>query len=110
MVRVCTGLDLCLLAVVQDEDRTVVFIFAGDANAHHLEWLQSVSFTDRHGIDALVFFNMSGCEQLVHGLTHVRAYRLDPVMTNVSDVLEVSIGSPFCSSNHCFVGCRLSVE
>ena len=33
----------------------VVFVFVGDANAHHSEWLESVSPTDRHGRDALDF-------------------------------------------------------
>ena len=32
-----------------------VFVFVGDANAHHAEWLKSVSPTDRHRRDALDF-------------------------------------------------------
>ena len=38
-----------------------VFVFVGDANDHHSECLESVSPTDRHGLDAFVFCNLSGC-------------------------------------------------
>ena len=40
-------------------------VFVSYAIAHHSEWLESVSPTDRHGRDALDFCNLSGCEQLV---------------------------------------------
>ena len=39
----------CLLdsmAWVQSVDDMVVFVSVGDANAHHSEWLESVSSTD----------------------------------------------------------------
>ena len=54
----------CLLdymARVQSVDDTAVFVFVSDANAHHSEWLESVSPTDRHERDALNFCNVSGC-------------------------------------------------
>ena len=35
------------------------FSFFGDANAHHSEWLESVSPTDRHWRDSLDFCNVS---------------------------------------------------
>ena len=60
----------CLLdsvARVQSVDDKTVFVFVGDSNAHHSEWLESVSPTYRHGRDALDFCNLSGCEQLVLG-------------------------------------------
>ena len=56
---------MCLLdsmAQVQSVGKAV-FVFLGDANAHHSDWLESVSPTDRHGRDALDFCNQSGCEQ-----------------------------------------------
>ena len=43
------------MARVQSVDDKAVFVFLGDANAHHPEWLGSVSSTDRHGRDALDF-------------------------------------------------------
>ena len=41
------------MAQVQSVDDKPVFVFVGDA--HHSEWLESVSPTDRHGRDALDF-------------------------------------------------------
>ena len=40
-------------------DDKAVFVFVGDANAHHSEWLESVSPADRHGRDAVDFCNLS---------------------------------------------------
>ena len=48
----------CLIdfvARVESVDDKAVFVFVGDTNAHHFEWLESVFPTDRHGRDALVF-------------------------------------------------------
>ena len=50
---------------------TAVFVFVGDTNGHHSEWLESVYPTDRHGRDAFDFSNPSGCEQLVRCLAHI---------------------------------------
>ena len=66
----------CLLdymARVQSVGDKAVFVFVGDANAHHSEWLESVSPIDWHGCDALDFCNLSGCEQLVRCPTHIAA-------------------------------------
>ena len=53
------------MARVQSVDDKAVFVFVGDANAHHSERLESVSPTDRHGHDALDFCsNLSGCNSL----------------------------------------------
>ena len=71
----------CLLdsmARVQSADDNAVFVFASEANAHHSE---PVSPTDRHGRDALEFCNLSGCEQMVRGPTHIIGNRLHFVMT-----------------------------
>ena len=47
---------------VQSVDDKAVFVFVGDANAHHSECMESVSHTDRHGRDALDFCDLSGCD------------------------------------------------
>ena len=44
-----------------------------------------ISPTDRHGLDALDFCNMSGCEQLVRCPTH---------LTEVLGIVNVVIGTP----------------
>ena len=64
----------CLLdsmAWVQSVDDKVVFVFVGDVNTQHSEWLESVSPTDRYGRNALDFCNLSGCEKLVRSPTHI---------------------------------------
>ena len=91
------------------EDK-VVFVFAGDANAHQSEWLVSVSPTDRHGLDALDFCNLSACEELVHCPTHISGNRLDLVMTNAPDIVDVFVGAPLLSFDHSFVSCVLRIE
>ena len=91
-------------------DSKAVFAFVGDANAHHLEWLECVSNTDEHRHDALDFCNLAGCEQMVRGATHIAGNRLDLVMTDPPDVVNVSLGSPLGTSDHCFVNCELLVE
>ena len=52
------SLYACLLnsmALVQSVDDKAVFVIVGDANAHHSEWLELVTPTDRQGRDLLIF-------------------------------------------------------
>ena len=98
------------MARVQEEDRKAAFVYVGDANAHHTDWLESISPTDRHGQNARDFCNLAGAEQLVEGPTHMAGNRLDLVMTNVPDVVKIWVGSPIGSSDHSYVACRLLVE
>ena len=72
--------------------------------------MESVSLTDRRGRDALDFCNLSGCEQLVRGPTHIAGNRLDLVMTDVPDIVDVVVGTPLGTSEHCFCSCVLRVE
>ena len=95
---------------MQSVDDKVVFIFVGEANVHHSEWLESVSPTDRHGRDALDVCNLSGCELLVRRPTHTAGNRLDLVMTDVPDIVDEVVGTPLGPSDHCFVSCVLRVE
>ena len=85
---------LDLMARAQSPDPKAVFVFMGDANAHHAEWLGSVSPTDGHGRDALSFCTLSACTQLVQTPTHAAGNRLDLLLTNVPDVARVSVPSP----------------
>ena len=62
----------CLLvsmAAVPPEDVRASFLFVGDLNGHHHEWLGSTT-TNRHGVAAFDFASDSGCDQLVVGSTH----------------------------------------
>ena len=68
------------MAAVQADDVHTSFLFAGDFNGHHQEWLGSTT-TNRHGVAAFDFATVSGCDQLVVGPTHVRGGTLDFLMT-----------------------------
>ena len=61
----------CLLtsmAAVQAEGVRAFFLFMGDLNGHHQEWLGSTT-TNRHVVAAFHFATASGCDQLVVGPT-----------------------------------------
>ena len=60
--------------------------------------------------DALDFFKLSGCEQLVRCPTRISANRLDLVTTNAPDLVDVVVGTPLGTSDHCFFSCVLRVE
>ena len=75
----------CLLtsmAAVQAEDVRASFLFVGDLNVHHQEWLSSTT-TNRHGVAAFDFATVFGFDQLVVGPTHARGGTLDLLMTDV---------------------------
>ena len=63
---------LASMAAVQGEDASASFLFVGDLNGHHQEWLGSAT-TNRHGVAAFDFATVSGCDQLVVGPTHARS-------------------------------------
>ena len=71
----------CLLtsmAAVQAEDVRASFLFVGDFNGHHQEWLGSTT-TNCHGVAAFEFATVSGCDQLVVGPTHSSGGNLTPL-------------------------------
>ena len=47
------------MAVVQADDVRPSFLFVGDLNGHHQEWLGSTT-TNRHGVAAFDFATVSG--------------------------------------------------
>ena len=86
----------CLLtsmAAVQAEDVGSSFLFVGDFNGHHQEWLGSAT-TNRHGVAAFDFTTVSVCDQLAVGPTHVRGGTLDLLMTDVPGLVWVSVVAP----------------
>ena len=92
----------CLLAsmvVVQAEDVRDSFLFVGDLNGHHQEWLGSTT-TNRHGVVAFDFPTVSGCDQLVVGPTHARGRILDLLMTDVPDLVRVAVVALIGNSDH----------
>ena len=79
-------------AVVQAVDGRALFLFMGDLNGHHQEWLGSTTM-NRHGVVALDFATVSHCVQMVIGPTHIGA-TLDLQMTVVPDLVWVAIVAP----------------
>ena len=75
------------------------FLFVGDLNGHHQEWLGSTT-TNRHGVVALDFETVSGCDQLVIGPTHSRGATLDLLMTDVPFLVRVAVVAPVGISDH----------
>ena len=46
----------------------------------------------------------------MHGSTHIAGNRLDLVMPDVPDTVDVVVGTPLGISDHCFVSSVLRVE
>ena len=46
----------------------------------------------------------------MHCCTHIAGNRLDLVMTDVPDIVDVVVGTQLGTSDHCFVSCVLLVE
>ena len=92
----------CLLAsmsAVQAEDVRASFLFVGDLNGHHLEWLGSTT-TNSHGVAAFDFATVSGCDKLVVGPTHARGGTLDLLMTDVPALVRVAVVAPILNSDY----------
>ena len=87
------------MTAVQAEDVRASFLFVGDLNGHHQEWLGSTT-TNRHGVAAFDFATVSGCDQLVVGPTHARGGTLDLLMTDVPDLVRLSVVAPIDNSDH----------
>ena len=75
------------------------FLFVGDLNGHHQEWLSSTT-TNSHGVAVFDFTAVSGCDQLVVGLTRARGGILDLLMTDVPDLIRVAVEAPIGNSDH----------
>ena len=83
---------LTIIAKVQSVDRKASFLFVGDVNAHHEEWLGSSMMN--HGRAARHFASSSGCEQMVTECTHIDGGLFALVLTDVLNVVWVWVGSP----------------
>ena len=95
-------LDCLLTAMseVHQTERKSSFVFVGDFNAHHTEWLGLISQTDVHSRALLDFATSSSCQQLVAGPTHSAGNPLDLVLTDVPGVVSVVVSPPVGRSDH----------
>ena len=101
----------CLLApmaAVQAENIHASFLFVGDLNGHHQEWLGSTT-TNRHGVAPIDFATVSRCYQLVVGPTHGCGGTLDLLMTDVPDLVRVALVTTTCNSDHSSLSAVMSM-
>ena len=99
---------LASMAAVQAEDVRASFLFVGDLNGNHQEWLDSTT-TNRHGVAAFDFATVPGCDQLVVGPTQARGGTLDHLMTDVPDLVLVAIAAPVVNSDHSSLSAVISM-
>ena len=99
---------LTVMAAVQAADALALFLFAGDFDGHHQEWLGSTTM-NRHGVAALDFATVSGCDQLVIGPTHACGGTLDLLMTDVSDLVWVAVVAALDRSDHLSLSITISM-
>ena len=67
---------LASMATVQAEDVRASFLFVGDLNGRHQEWLGSTT-TNRHGVAAVDFATVASCDHLIVGPTHAHGGTLE---------------------------------
>ena len=84
---------------MQAEDVGPSFLFVGDLNGLHQEWLGSTT-TNSHCVAAFDFAIVSDCDQLVVCPTHSRGGTLDLLMTDVPDQVRVAVVAPIGNSDH----------
>ena len=65
--------------------------------------------TNRHGVAVFDFATVSGCDQLVVGPTHVRGGTLDLLITEVPDLVRVSVIAPIGNSDHSSLSAVISM-
>ena len=99
---------LASMAAVQAKDVRASFLFVGDLNGHHQEWLGSTT-TNRHGVAAFDFATVSDCDQLVVGPTHSRGGTLHLLMTDVPDLVRVAVAAPIGNSDHSSLSAIISM-
>ena len=99
---------LTAMAAVQAADPRASLLFVGDLNSHHQEWSGSTT-TNRHGVAALDFAIVSGCDQMVIGPTHACGGTLDLLMTDVPDLVRVAVVAPLGRSDHSSLSIAISL-
>ena len=94
------------MAAVQAMNVHALFLFMGDLNGHHYEWLCATT-TNRLCVAASDFVTVSGCDQLVTGpLMHGI---LDLLMTDVHDLAWVSVVAPLGRLDHSSLSAAISM-
>ena len=100
---------LASMAAVLAEDVRASFLFGDDLNGHRLEWLGSTT-TNRHDVAVFDFASVSGCNQYVVSPTHARVGTLDLLITDVPDLVLVSVVAPIGNSDHSSLSAVISMD
>ena len=95
------------MAAVLAEDVRASFLFMGDLNGHHQEWM-GFTTTNRHGVAAFDFATVSSCDQLVVVPTRARGGTLD-LMTDVPDLVRVAVVAVVGNSDHSSLSAVISM-
>lgn len=98
------------MASIQSVDVKASFIFVGDLNGHHQEWLGSISPTNSNGLAALDYSNLSGCEHLIHGPTHSSGNCLDLALTDIPGVVMASVLAPIGTFDRNAIHCKICLD
>ena len=80
----------------------------GDLNGHHREWLGSTT-TNRHGVAAFDFATVLDCDQLVVGPIHACGGIHNLLLTDVPDLVQVSVAAPIGNSDHSSLSAVISM-
>ena len=95
---------LASMAAVQTKDILSSFLFVGDLNGDHQDWLGSTT-TNRHGVTAFDFATVSGCHQLVGCRPNpCTGGTLDLLMTDVPDLVRAAVVAQIGNSDHSSIG------
>ena len=98
---------LTSLTAVQAEDVLASFLFVGDLNGHHQEYLGSTN-TNRHDV-AISWCNCSWLRSVGVCPTHECGGTLDPLMTDVPDLVRVSVVAPIGNLDHSSLSAVISM-
>ena len=88
------------MANIQNNDRKSDFLFIGDFNAYHREWLNFASLIDGHGRRGYDFANLSGCHQLVDEPTHTLGNTFDLLFTDVPGIVDANVSQSVGTFDH----------
>ena len=98
------------MAAIQENDRKASFVFIGDFNAHHKEWLNSISQTDCHGLRAFRFLLRVRNDQIIHDPSPRSVNCLDLIFTDTLGVVAGNVGIPNGTSDHCYASATIKTE
>ena len=62
------------------------------------------------GVMLVIFAICQVVQHLARYPTHIAGNRLDLVMTDVPDIVDVVVGTPLGALDHCFICCVLCIE